>query len=982
MKARYKWRIVLLLFLFLTGYKAFSQHTSKSDYTGAWETSTSWIPTWAVPQTTNINNNITIYGLITRNGSLTVNNYNVNLIVSDTLVIIGNLTIGHFDHLTVSDSGILIIRGNLILDDDAIIDANGYLIVTGDIHKIGGTSHQYMRSNDNPVKVFIGGSIDAAFLNKTWNPILECTTQPSLPYPNSGCSYGNITDLVNDPIYPFYQTTCTIASPAITAGGPTTFCTGDSVILTSSIGNTYLWSTGATSSSIIAASSGSYTVKVKNRDECLSLSSATSVITVNDLPLKPAITAGGPTTFCTGMKVGLSSSQGVSYLWSTGDTIQKITTDSSGIFTLRVSNANKCISPESEPITILVNPLPPTPTIFASGPLTFCAGDSVSLTSSKSFSYLWSTGSANAVINLAVAGSFSVRVTDINGCTSMVSGAVVINVNSLPVVNAGADFSIPNGTSTKLNAIISGDGPFNLNWKPSAQLIKNTIEDPTTKNLNINTIFILTATSITSLCSNTDTVIITLSGDALKSVPVANSYIACAGDSTNLFAFASGGSGKYTYTWSSIPAGFTSRLADPIAIPMVNTTYKLVVFDGFSTFNSQVIVTAKALPDMPTISVSGPKTFCAGGNVQLKSSEAASYLWSNGDTTQSINADSSANYAVIVTNQDGCKSTESEPAKIIVNPLPAPPTITAEGPGTFCIGASVILDCSAGVEYFWSDSSATSSIKVTSHGKYSVRITNENGCISPAAVDFIINVNPLPIVKITSSDSSMCVNDLKTLTGSPAGGIFKISEGEGNIAGNILTVLGAGKILLEYNYSDVCANKYLQSIIVNGNPEANAGPDQELQFIFESSMQAELYSADRSEWSVISGTGHISDIHSPTTLVTNLSLGENLFQWKLWNGACEAKSQVKITIADLFVPSVITPDGNGRNDIFKLADNIGIVELIIFNRWGNEEYINNNYSNDWDGRNNKGIQLPNDTYFYLLKFENGQIRKGALLIKR
>jgi gliding motility-associated-like protein len=84
----------------------------------------------------------------------------------------------------------------------------------------------------------------------------------------------------------------------------------------------------------------------------------------------------------------------------------------------------------------------------------------------------------------------------------------------------------------------------------------------------------------------------------------------------------------------------------------------------------------------------------------------------------------------------------------------------------------------------------------------------------------------------------------------------------------------------------------------------------------------------------------------------------------------------------VFVPSVITPNGDGKNDNFKISEFSGKIELIIFNRWGNEEYTNANYLNDWDGRNNKGAALPGDTYFYILKFENGKIKKGSVLIKR
>jgi gliding motility-associated-like protein len=79
---------------------------------------------------------------------------------------------------------------------------------------------------------------------------------------------------------------------------------------------------------------------------------------------------------------------------------------------------------------------------------------------------------------------------------------------------------------------------------------------------------------------------------------------------------------------------------------------------------------------------------------------------------------------------------------------------------------------------------------------------------------------------------------------------------------------------------------------------------------------------------------------------------------------------------------VITPDGDGKNDYFKVSEYDGKVGLIIINQWGIEEYTNENYSNDWDGRNNKGRELPADTYFYILKFENSTVRKGSVLIKR
>jgi len=108
------------------------------------------------------------------------------------------------------------------------------------------------------------------------------------------------------------------------------------------------------------------------------------------------------------------------------------------------------------------------------------------------------------------------------------------------------------------------------------------------------------------------------------------------------------------------PAGFTSTLAKPAVTPTANTTYNVAVNDGFSTVNGQVSVTVNTLPAQPTITASGPTTFCIGGSVTLTSSTGTSYLWSTGATTPGINVSTSGNYTVQVTNVNGCQSLPSQ----------------------------------------------------------------------------------------------------------------------------------------------------------------------------------------------------------------------------------------------------------------------------------------------------------------------------------
>jgi gliding motility-associated-like protein len=765
MIAQLKQIIIGVWIFFLSGQAVYSQpYASWNNYTGAWETPASWNPTWAVPQTNISGYDITINGYITLNGSLTFSTSASNLIINDTLVIKGNLSLGNNNDVVVNDDGILIIRGNLTINNQTNIQSDGYFIVTGDIIKNGSVYQGSFSSNDNPVKVFIGGSVSSADItNKPDYPVLNCTAPTTTIYPNSACSYGNHTDIINDPIYSFFQSTCTIST--ISNNGP--ICAGNSIYLSSAGGTGYAWT--------------------------------------------------GPNGFA--------------------------------------SNAQ--------------NPSIP-----------------------------------NA--SAAMSGTYTITITAAAGCT--VKDSTHVTINALPLVDAGTDATIPNGTSTTINAAVTGTGPFTYSWTPFTKLVNALIEDPSTVNLAATTVYTLTATSTTTSCSNTDAVTITVSGGALGSTPAATPGTVCPGGNVQLNAIASGGSGSYTYTWTSTPVGFTSSVDEPTVNPAVNTTYNVAVFDGVNTVNSQVTVTVNPVPATPTITAGGPTTFCAGGSVTLTSSAGTSYLWSNTETAEIIN--------------------------------------------------------------------------VTTAGSYAVKVTNASGCQSAVSAATTVVVNALPEVNITSSSSSLCIHDSRILTGDPSGGIFTVVDGPGTITGNVLSATGTGNINLVYDYTNICANKAAQSIIVNEIPVAYAGPDQELKFVYETQMNAELLSYETGEWSLISGTGIIGDIQDPAATVAELSVGENKFLWTVVNGYCEASDEVIIKVSELFVPSVITPNGDGKNDYFKISETTGQVELIIFNRWGNEEYANVNYSNDWDGSNNEGVKLPNDTYFYILKFENGQIQKGSVLILR
>ena len=401
----------------------------------------------------------------------------------------------------------------------------------------------------------------------------------------------------------------------------------------------------------------------------------------------------------------------------------------------------------------------------------------------------------------------------------------------------------------------------------------------------------------------------------------------------------------------------------------------------------------------PTVSVTNPPAVCFPSTVDLTvastTAESTTGLtftyWTDAAATLSFvtpETTGTGTYYIKGTNgATGCY--DIKPISVSVNPSPV---ATASNSSPVCAGS--ILNLTGGpagmTTYSWAGpggfSSSQQSPLVSSNatlakaGVYTLLITNASGCSNTTSTTIVVNA--VPLVNITSSNSNMCITDLRTLSGIPAGGTFIVSSGPGSITGNVLKATGSGNINLEYNITDVCSNKATQSIIVNEIPVANTGDDIKLTYIFETQMKAEILSMEVGEWSLVSGRGNIVDIHSPTTSITDLSFGENIFLWKVLNGACMASKEAKITVEDLFIPSVITPNGDGKNDYFKVSENIGKIEIIIFNRWGIEEYSNRNYLNDWDGRNNKGSQLPDDTYFFILKLKDGKVKKGSILIKR
>jgi len=236
---------------------------------------------------------------------------------------------------------------------------------------------------------------------------------------------------------------CSINAPIITSSGPTTFCAGSNITLTSSAASgTHLWSTGATTQSITVSSSGNYTVINSDENGCVSAASAPAVVIVNPIPSAPTIGAIGASPLCGDESITLVSSETSGNSWTLLNSSNVLANTQNYIVSAAntavnatstfvvTTTTNGCTSAASAPFNVTIFPLPATPIITPNGPTTFCDGGSVTLTSNAATDNVWSNGQTGTNITVLNSGSYSVTVTNsINGCSSAASLPVIVTVN-------------------------------------------------------------------------------------------------------------------------------------------------------------------------------------------------------------------------------------------------------------------------------------------------------------------------------------------------------------------------------------------------------------------------------------------------------------------------------------------------------------------------------------------------------------------------
>ncbi|MCK4658074.1 MAG: SUMF1/EgtB/PvdO family nonheme iron enzyme [Phycisphaerae bacterium] len=517
--------------------------------------------------------------------------------------------------------------------------------------------------------------------------------------------------------------------PTITATPGAEVCDGTTVTLDAGPFSTYLWAPGGqTTRTISVTTAGTYSVTVTDATGCDGSDSID--ITVNANPV-PSISANPGTEVCDGETVTLDAGAGFSScLWSPGgQTTQTIDVTAGGTYSVTVANASGCEGSDDINITVNANPAPDI--LAIPGPVV-CEGMTVTLDAGSGFSsYLWAPGGQTTrTIDVTATGTYSVTVTNASGCSGSDSIDIAANPNLTPTITAAPGEVVCDGERVTLDA---GVGFSTYLWSPGGQ---------TTQTIQVTTggTYSVTVTDYGCGCDGSDSITITVTPTPAAGITAAPSV--CPGSAGNNASVANAGPGA-GYAWS-ITGGTITDGDDGTSPSIIYTA------DMGASLTIEVTVTNShgcpadgdvVVPIRPAVEITAtPGTeVCDGETVTLDAGAYSSYLWSTGETTQTIDVTVSGNYSVTATDAIGCQGTDDIDITVHVNPTP---TITATPSTDVCDGETVMLDVWGYAGYLWSTGATTPIIEVTVSGNYSVTVTDANGCQGTDDIDITVHDNP------------------------------------------------------------------------------------------------------------------------------------------------------------------------------------------------------------------------------------------------
>lgn len=785
--------------------------------------------------------------------------------------------------------------------------------------------------------------------------------------------------------------------PDAYAGGDLQICEGNSAQLLATGGVSYLWqpSTGLSDTTIanpIATppSTTTYVVIVSDQIGC----SNSDTVTVAVNPLPPA-DAGQDVAICAGENTQLSASGGVFYTWTPATGLNNPTI--ANPVATPTSTTTYSVLVQGPSGQQVVNP------DFSAGDTGFSSGYTYSGTTPNSglytitndasladpsFTGLGHGGSGDFMVvsaNMTYSTNVWCQTFDVAPNTDYYFSAwlstlilddpalLQLTVNGTPV---GTPFTTPP----------FGVGTWNEFWyiwnSGSNTSINLCIRNITTT--TGPTAFGLDDITFAPYCENTDDVTVTVNP---LPVPNAGADVAiCIGDDTQLQA-----SGGDVYLWTPAATLSDANIANPVASPLVTTTYYVHIETNFGCEGDDtVIVTVNPLP---VANAGLDNEFCAGASVQLNATGGSTYSWSPATGLSDANISNpvaspatTTTYVVTVSSQNQCQDTDS--VTITVNPLPV---ADAGADVPLCLGDTVQLQASGGVNYQWSPGTGLSNTNIADPQAfpmqpitYTVTVTDVNGCQSSDSLSIsIFSVTAAPNQAICNGDSlQLSVSGGSSFVWTPTTGMNNPAIGNPLVAPDVTTTYTV--VATDANGCEASAQLTVEVLSaptagftahyipscdgIVGQFTNNSEGAETFLWVF---ANGDTSTAENPDQNFNVGPGTVV-----TLIVYN---GEGCVDTAIVDFSGTNYSNIEF---DLLVPNVITPNFDGLNDCFQPAFDAefnNCFTLKVFNRWGALIFESIAQGDCWDGRTKAGNLVESGTYFYLLEV-NGIEKAGFLTV--
>lgn len=626
------------------------------------------------------------------------------------------------------------------------------------------------------------------------------------------------------------QTVNTGANPVVVINPASpSVCLTSSIALTASGAGSYVWETGATTTSIAVTPLATtvYTVYGKAASTC---NFALKTVTVTSLSNPTISLSSNNGSVCPAGIFTTTPSGAVSYTFNgspsgtvvvTGP-IASLSPIVNTTYTVSGTASNGCRSLPANAATATVMTLSSPVLTTAATPSVICAGQSANITVTGANTYTWNgtTVANNINVSPVVTTIYTVAGTGTTICNGVKTHTIVVNplpnisVNSGTLCEGSNFIMVGSGASTytflgqtgTVSAVVSPSASTSYSMigfsaqgclSPSMAVSNIAVTPRPVVSLNTGSIcvgdqFMIVPSgastytmiggvnpvtpSVTSDYTVTGTsgvgcislpAITTVTVFALPSLSItANASVTCAGEEISLTA-----SGASSYTWNAVQSGATFTAAPP-------TTTVYFVYGTDAQGCTAFITHQASVNPVPAVSIINNNTFvCSGASASLVATGALNYSWTTTDITNVImvNPTVTTVYGVVGTNSFGCAKTVT--SAVTVNTI----VLSLTSNTTICEGGDIDLTATGPTSYTWThNNSHFNQVNVSPTVTTTYQVIGKDGknCMHSGAVT--VSVNPNPVVNASATQETICIGETATLTASGATTYSWGTEGAGS----------------------------------------------------------------------------------------------------------------------------------------------------------------------------------------------------------